>query len=72
MNLKWIISCIAIIGFISTGKAQESPRIGLQYSIGIPTGNLDDYIEGTSFRGFLLEFMVFTGLSKVTDQIPGL
>ena len=56
MKLNWIISCIAIIGFISTGKAQESPRIGLQYSIGFPTGNMDDYIERTSFRGFSFSY----------------
>ena len=53
-KVKWIISFLAMIVFINTGFTQEGNRISLQYSVGIPTSGLKEYIDQTSFRG--LEF----------------
>lgn len=56
MKLKYIITCLAIIACVSTGKAQETNKLSLQYAIGIPTGGLNDYVSETSFRGLKFSY----------------
>ena len=51
MRKKWIITWVAVIMLFNVGQAQES-MLSLNYSVGMPAGDLNDYIGETSFRGF--------------------
>lgn len=59
MKLQWIITCLAIVAFTSMGQAQQN-RYSLQYSIGLPAGNLNDYINQASFRGIGVDYEYMT------------
>lgn len=52
MKIKWIITCLAVIGFMNTSLAQQTSRISLQYTLGLPAASLKDYVGKTSLRGF--------------------
>jgi outer membrane protein W len=55
--MKKIILSIALFCFVNIMHSQNS--FSVAYSIGIPTGDLGDYIENTSFRGAIIEFQSF-------------
>lgn len=62
MKLKWIIICLAIVAFSSRGQAQQN-MFSIQYSMGFPGNNLNDYISETSFRGFGLDYEYITSMN---------
>ncbi|MEK6477259.1 outer membrane beta-barrel protein [Catalinimonas sp. 4WD22] len=59
MQYKIILTCLSLIASIQLGWAQQN-MFSLQYSVGFPTSELNDYIGETSFRGLALDYTYLT------------
>ena len=51
-NIKYILSVALIILTATSIRAQHRVMMNLNYSVNVPTGNFNEYIGKTSFRGW--------------------